>query len=103
VNCAMLPEAQIEATQAALWYDAQRVGLGAEFLDELQLAVERIQTAPLEQGRLELYLGEQDIRRCLLRRFPYLVIYRVASDELVIVAVAHARRRPNFWVERIDD
>jgi plasmid stabilization system protein ParE len=96
----MLLEAQLEVTQAAIWYDTQRLGLGDEFLDEFQQAVARIESAPFEHGRLEEFVGAHDVRRCLLKRFPYLIIFRVASDELLIVAVAHARREPFYWAMR---
>lgn len=97
----VLPEAELEAATAAIWYDDHRFGLGDEFLIELQQAFDRISSSPAEPPSLESYAGGHDIRRCLLKRFPYLVIFMERPDEVVVVAVSHARRRPFYWVDRL--
>lgn len=62
---------------------------------------ERIGRNPLLYARVERMAGRQDIRRCRLHRFPYLVIFRYRFDETLIVAVAHVRRKPFYWLERL--
>jgi plasmid stabilization system protein ParE len=62
---------------------------------ELDLAIERIEDAP---RRWPPYLG--DTRRYLLRRFPFFVVFREVENRVQILAVAHARRRPGYWLGR---
>jgi len=82
--------AVLELEQAATWYDTQRAGLGAEFLDAVDIKIDRILEAP---RRWPLIRGT---RRVLVGRFPYALVYRELSDgEIEIVAVAHAKRRPS--------
>ncbi|MBL9125626.1 MAG: type II toxin-antitoxin system RelE/ParE family toxin [Planctomycetaceae bacterium] len=100
MNCLVLPAAEREAVQAAIWYEEQRIGLGAEFLAELEQALARIRTRPESCGRLEHWSGPRDIRRCTLSRFPYLVVFERRPQDVLIVAVSHARRRPFYWLER---
>jgi plasmid stabilization system protein ParE len=98
----MLSVAELEAAAAACWYDDQRPGLGDEFFIELQNVFERIIAMPRSQSPLEQYSGPHEVRRCRLDRFPYVVIFRYRSDEVLVVAVSHARRRPFYWLERLD-
>ncbi len=89
------PEAIEEARAAREWYHVRNAEAAAAFMAELDLAIERIEEAP----RLwPAYLGRT--RRYLLRRFPFFVVFREAGDRVEIVAVAHARRRPGYWLGR---
>ncbi len=101
MNLAYLPLAELEAAEAAIWYDDQRRGLGDEFIDELQQAFNRIESAPESFPPLEYYVGAHDVRRCLVKRFPYVVIFRCRTEEVLIVAVSHVRRKPLYWLERL--
>ena len=77
------------------WYEAERPGLGAEFLVVLRAAYERIIDGPLRYATIR-----SGARRALVRRFPY-IVYFVIEDEFVIVfAVLHARRNPSVWQRR---
>lgn len=49
----------------------------------------------------ETYAGEHDVRRCLLDRFAYLIVFACLTDETLVVAVAHARRKPLYWLKRL--
>jgi hypothetical protein len=51
---------------------------------------------------MEQYSGPFDVRRILLERFPYAVIVLCRPEETVVVAVAHTRRRPLYWLERLN-
>lgn len=97
----VLPIAELEATDAAIWYDDRRVGLGDEFLDELSQGFERIHAAPDSLAVLEHYAGNHEVRRCLLKRFPYVVIFCRRTDEVLVIAVGHIRRRPLYWLDRL--
>jgi plasmid stabilization system protein ParE len=101
LNLSILPVAELEAAQAAIWYEEQRIGLGDEFLDDLRAAFERIHEMPNLFPVLEHYSGTHNVRRCQLKRYPYLTIFANRPEELLIVAVAHVRRRPLYWLERL--
>jgi len=93
MNCRFLSPALVELRKAAAFYEERVVGLGADFLDEVDRAIERILRFPEAWGKLG---GEY--RRCALRRFPYLIIYSLMPDESVlIVAVFHQSREPGSW------
>lgn len=96
MKVSFLALAQQELDGAVAWYNEQAAGLGQEFLDELDRAVRRAVTFPMAYHEVE-----PGIRRCLLARFPYGLIYGVDGDMMVIIAVAHLHREPRYWVERI--
>ncbi len=96
----MLAAARREAQVAANWYEGRRDGLGHEFLDTLAQALESIEAEPLRYAPPENIRTRRAIRCCPLRRFPYLVIYEIRADEIVVLAVAHGHRRPNYWQRR---
>lgn len=98
----VLPEAELEAGDAVIWYDDQRLGLGDEFEAEFRRVRERIIESPLQWPRMEFYEGRHDVRRCFMDRFPFGVIFVRRPDELVVVAVAHMRREPLYWLDRIN-
>ena len=92
-----LEVAQAELDEAFAWYESQQANLGWQFLLEFDTAVQRIRAYPAAFA-----LFEGDIRRCLLKRFPYGILYGINADTLVIVAVAHLHRRPGYWLTRLD-
>jgi toxin ParE1/3/4 len=89
------PLAADEAQAAERWYRERNETASGRFQRELDGAVERVSERP-EAG--SPYLS--NTRRILLRRFPFFVVYRVRDDNVQIVAVAHARRRPGYWRAR---
>ena|ERR1700687_3688361 len=91
----LLP-AEEEMTEASVFYEAATSGLGAAFLNEIQRVINILREHPeLGQG-----VG-RGLRRALLHRFPFSLIYSVEMDEVLIVAVAHQHRRPDYWKNRI--
>jgi plasmid stabilization system protein ParE len=91
-----LTPAEIEMTEASIFYEAATSGLSAEFLDEVQRVIDIIREHP-ELGRSI----DQGLRQILLHRFPFSLVYSVEVDTILIVAVAHQRRRPDYWRNRI--
>lgn len=89
------PDAAEELRQAKRWYEAQRVGLGVEFADEVSRVLRATREAPDRHAFVE---GET--RRVLLKRFPYGIFYRVRGAELLVVAVFHLHREPGVWRDR---
>lgn len=92
------PEAEADLTEAFRWYEAWRVGLGAELIDEAGLAFSRIAENPLRPRALH-----RDTRRVHLRRFPYLVLYVARGDQVFVIAVLHERRSPRLFRARARD
>ena len=93
-------EADAEMAEAARWYEQNRIGLGLEFLAAVDAAVARIEENPRIGSRTP-GVDDEDIRRVFVRRFPYHVVYIELPDRLQILAVAHDRRRPAYWVGRL--
>ncbi|RZN41532.1 MAG: type II toxin-antitoxin system RelE/ParE family toxin [Methanophagales archaeon ANME-1-THS] len=91
-----LPQAEQEMLEAARFYESQTVGLGVDYLSEVERAVQTIAESPTTWPVIE---GE--LRRRLIRRFPFGILYRIEPEEIVIIAVAHLRRRPWYWKKRI--
>jgi plasmid stabilization system protein ParE len=96
VRIRVVSAAEDELVEGALWYESQREGLGEQFVDEYQNAVLRIISGPAGYARLETTRSRRNLRRCFLKRFPYYVAYELLTDEIVILAVAHTKRRPNY-------
>jgi len=88
--------AQQELDEAITWYNEQADGLGREFLDELDRMIRRTIAFPTSCPEIE-----PELRRCLLPRFPYGLIYGLEGDTIVVVAVAHLHRKPRYWADRI--
>ncbi len=86
-----------ELSEAVRWYEEQRSGLGAEFLDAVAGTIAIIEARP-EIGAVVSRAGFT--RRVLVPRFPYQVVYHLAASEIVIVAFAHLKRRPGYWKKR---
>jgi plasmid stabilization system protein ParE len=88
-------EAERDIEEAALWYERQRDDLGQAFLDEV------LRTLALIEAHPELYpVLHREVRRALLRSFPFGVFYRIERQQIVVLAVAHAKRDPALWKQR---
>jgi toxin ParE2 len=96
VTVRLLEIAEIELDQAIHWYEAQASGLGNAFLIEVLSATDRIARFPEAWHSL----GES-VRRCRLSRFPYGLIYTVENGDILVLAVAHLHRRPDYWRARL--
>ncbi|HAR41158.1 MAG TPA: plasmid stabilization protein [Bdellovibrionales bacterium] len=92
-----LPEAEQEMIEAARYYHSQSAGLGTEYLSEVEHAVHSIATSPHTWPILQ-----GDLRRRLIRRFPYGILYRIEPEEIIIVAISHLRKKPGYWKKRVE-
>ena len=91
-----LTPAEEEMTEVALFYEAASSQLGTDFLNDVQRAVGRVRKFP--------QVGEaitSDLRRTLLHRFPFSLIYSAEDNVIVVIAVAHQGRRPGYWQSRV--
>ncbi len=92
MNIRFLTPASVELTDAVDYYEDQRPGLGYEFLSEVEAAIDKIMQFPDAWTPLT-----KRIRRILLKRFPFGLLYNVQDDTVIIVAVMDLRRNPAHW------
>jgi toxin ParE1/3/4 len=97
----LAPEAVDELGEAASWYEERSGGLGAELLDEVEEVLQRIEALPESFPRLLDVPEDLEIRRALLPRFPYALVFITTKAETQVIAVAHSKRRPDYWLERV--
>jgi hypothetical protein len=90
--------AQRELEETVASYNLVRPGLGDQFRDEVDAAVDRIELWPKAWSR-----ASRRARMCRTRRFPYVVVYVPREHDLVVLAVMHGRRRPGYWKQRLKD
>ncbi len=93
----LLNIAQLELDDAITWYNSQAVGLGDAFLIEAIKVFRLIEQYPRAWHRLS-----QNTHRCRLARFPYGIIYTQDQDNLIVIAVAHLHRAPQYWRDRFE-
>jgi hypothetical protein len=97
VNVRFLSLTEQEIDEAVAWFDEQVEGKGTDFLDELDRVIRRVKAYPFASTQIE-----PDIRRCLFAHFPYSLIYGIEEQTIVVIAVAHFRRTPRYWVGRME-
>jgi len=89
------PAAQRELDEAADFYDLESTGLGSEFIDDVERAVVQVRDHPAAAP-----IALEPVRKQVVAKFPYSVVYSVIDDTVVVLAVAHHRRRPFYWRHR---
>ena len=87
--------AAADVEDAVRWYEAQRDGLGDEFLETVRATLEAIRLRPQSAP-----IVHRDMRRQLLRRFPCGLFYRIVENQVVVLACFHAKRSPRVWCAR---
>jgi plasmid stabilization system protein ParE len=88
--------ARTELREARRYYAQLHPVLGDQFVREVRVAVERILAHP-EAWPIEHEL----MRKIVLNRFPYKILYAIEARELIVLAVAHQHRRPEYWIDRL--
>ena len=88
--------AQIELDEAIEYYNYEVPGLGDAFLNEVLSALDRVGKFPEAWHHCS-----KRARRCRTRRFPYGIIYQIREQEILVVAIAHFHRKPDYWKNRI--
>lgn len=89
--------AEEELGEASEWYDQKRPGLGIELLDAVQDAQDAILSAP---ESCPLWQKGHPYRKYVLRRFPFVIFFVIEATTIRIVAIAHAKRGPGYWLGR---
>ena len=92
----LLDAASLEVEESRVFYDEERTGLGGEFIDQLEIAFLEICSQP------EIWQNiTKNIKRKSIGRFPFVVYYAIEEDCILIVSVAHQKRRPGYWKKRL--
>lgn len=95
-NREFLPLAEEEMNEAARFYEERSPGLGRDFLDQVERTIESIAVHPHSGRQIS-----ENIRRRILGRFPFAILYSLEPDRIVIVAVMHLHRQPGYWKARL--
>lgn len=90
------PLATAELEAAFDWYLAKSDGAATQFAAEITRAIELVSSNPKMYAE-----SSEGIRRCVVHRFPFLMIYRVKDNQIQVLAFAHGRRRPGYWKNRL--
>ena len=89
------PEVESDLLAAQAWYEQQLPGLGGRFLSAVEQVLARIEAMP------EMYaVILRNVRRAKVRRFPYVVYYRILTDRIEVIAILHGGRDPRLWQSR---
>lgn len=88
-------EAELELNRYIDYYEECKIGLGLEFANEIYKTLQRIINFPNAWQILS-----DDIRRCLTNRFPFGVIYYKKDKEIIVLAIMHLSKKPNYWLKR---
>lgn len=94
-----LPGAETAYLDAIRFYEERRPGLGAALIAEFEHALGQALGPPQTWRQIH----PSGIRRIGLSRFPYTIFFRILEDNLQITALAHNRKRPGYWLSRLDD
>jgi toxin ParE1/3/4 len=98
VKVVVLHEASEELSDAAVWYEGERAGLGADLLAEAARAIKQIAASP---STWPLVRRSHVVRRFPLTRFPFSVYYAVCEDHVRVFAFGHTSRKPGYWRYRL--
>ncbi len=96
MNNEFLPEAEVEFREADRYYESEAPGVGLAFIAEVHRTISLIVAHPRSAKRVR-----GSIRKKVLFHFPYSLLYSIESDLILIVAVAHHKRRPTYWRSRL--
>lgn len=95
-NVIILREARKELVEAMDYYDEKHFGLGLDFECEIKASVKNISQFPENVA-----LRDDNTRRYLVKRFPYVVIYVYSNDQIWVISIAHCKRKPEYWKQRL--
>ena len=90
------PDARAEFLAAVEYYEECQVGLGRRFRETVEVEVDAIAAMPFRFRMLHA-----PFRRCLVPKFPYAIIFSIEPKFILIIALAHAKRKPGYWCDRI--
>ena len=89
------PEALTEYAEAVQYYAQIRTELAQAFINSIEEVINLIRESPTRSSAID-----EDVRRCLTRKFPYKILYTIEQDYILILAVMHSSKEPNYWKNR---
>ncbi len=95
------PEAEEELLAAISWYEDHRPGLGREFFRTIDRAIDQLKSSLDQSLPVPGVSGDLDVRRVIIGKFPFAVVFMPFEREIRILAIAHLRKRPGYWQSRI--
>ena len=90
------PAAEAEHLESVAYYESKQAGLGASYLAEFERTMSTVCDAP-HRYPVE---KQPDVRRVRMKRFPFAVLFRESAGSVQVLAIAHIRRRPQYWLGR---
>ena len=90
--------AKYEFEDAIEFYEIKHPGLGRRFKEEIKKSIKRIIEYPKAWP-----VEREEIRKYLAHKFPYKLLYSIEKDHIYIIAVAHQHRKPNYWIDRMNE
>jgi len=96
MNYRFHPEVEAEFIEAIAYYEDKEQGLGLDFAFEAHSTIEQVLAFPNAWPFVE-----DDVRRCLVRRFPYGILYSIEEAGIYVLAVMHLHRNPEYWKYRM--
>jgi hypothetical protein len=97
----LLRQAERELDLARKWYDEQRYGLGLIFFDAFEAAVQYVQEFPDAEAAFPDPAFAKTVRRVPIQGFPFHIVTTLVDNGLIVIAVAHVKRKPGYWLERV--
>lgn len=91
------PAALIEYSEAVQFYAENNIELAQNFINAVEDTIFRIIESPQRYPVID-----EDIHRCLVRKFPYAILYTIENEYILIIAVMHCSRKPEYWQERLN-
>jgi len=98
VNSQLTPEAELDIIEAVRWYDERDQKLGDDLLRHVYQCIASIEANPRRYP-----IVHRQMRRALVRRFPFQILYEIESAEVIIYAIYHSARDPEAWQRRRAD
>jgi toxin ParE1/3/4 len=95
-------EASQELNEVVRWYEDRRSGLGSRFLSAVDVTIEQLLRFPQAGAPVPRIPPDLTIRRAPVKGFPYHVVYLETEDALHVLAIAHDKRRPAYWLSRTE-
>ena len=89
--------AKTELRESAHYYENEYPGLGTQFLEAVDIAIDDIRQHPLAWPELDF-----QVRAIQIKRFGYRMFYQIDEDTAFIVAISHCSREPLYWIDRLE-
>jgi plasmid stabilization system protein ParE len=103
MSYSLLRSSRHELAAIAQWYEDRRDDLGREFLVEFEHCMSQVVRRPKSFAVEEHAPTGSELRQIAMRRFPYRVIYRASEGRIVVFAIAHSSRKPDYWIDRLEE